>query len=96
MKFRVLIACVASLAAWLPQNAAAQTVETHEWLVRWENSRPRDPFVDRSGRVWVVGQKGHYIANLDPETGEFNRYDLDPGTGPHNLIVADDGSRRTI
>ncbi len=82
--------------AWLPQNATSQTVEIREWLVPWKNSRPRDPYVDSSGRVWFVGQKDHYIANLNPETGEFNRYDLEPGTGPHNLIVADNGSGRRI
>ncbi len=96
MKFRVLVAGIAASLTLLPQNATSQTVEIREWLVPWENSRPRDPYVDSSGRVWFVGQAGHYVASLHPETGQFNRYDLEPGTGPHNLIVADDGSRRTI
>ena len=43
--------------------------------------------MDQQGRVWFVGQQGNYLAFLDPETGEFKRYDLDPGAGPHNLIV---------
>lgn len=96
MKTRVLIACTALLTAWIPQTVASQTVDIREWLVPWENTRPRDPYVDQSGRVWFVGQAGHYVASLHPESGEFNRYDLDPGTGPHNLIVADGDSRRTI
>jgi virginiamycin B lyase len=96
MKFRVLVACIAALTAWFPQNAASQTVDIREWLVPWEHTVPRDPFVDRSGKVWFVGQAGHYVASLDPDSGEFKRYDLDPGTGPHNLIVADGDSGRTI
>lgn len=96
MKSRVLFISIVACMMWLPQSAISQTVEIREWLVPWDNSRPRDPFVDTSGLVWFVGQKGHYIANLRPETGEFNRYDLQPGTGPHNLIVAEDGSSLSI
>jgi len=96
MRIRALAVCAAASLAWLPQHAISESVDIREWQVPWENSRPRDPFVDQSGRVWFVGQAGHYIANLHPETGEFSRYDLDPGTGPHNLIIADDESGRTI
>ncbi len=92
MRFRVLVTSIATCMMWLPQSAVSQTVEIREWLVPWSNTRPRDPYVDTSHRVWFVGQAGHYVANLQPETGEFKRYDLDPGTGPHNLIVAEDGS----
>lgn len=68
-------------------------VEIEEWEVPWENTRPRDPYVEGDGyRVWFVGQRGHYLAYLEPESGEFERYDLDEGTGPHNLIVADNGT----
>lgn len=96
MKSRVLVAGIVAFMMWLPQTATSQSIEIREWLVPWKNSRPRDPFVDSSGRVWFVGQKDHYVANLQPETGEFNRYDLEPGTGPHNLIVAENDSGRTI
>jgi len=30
---------------------------------------------------------GNYVARLDPKTGEFKKYDLDPGTNPHSCIV---------
>ncbi len=83
----LMITCL----AWGAPCTAAETVDIQEWQVPWVSSRPRDPYVDGSGRVWFVGQRGHYIANLSPESGEFSRYDLEPGTGPHNLIVADDG-----
>lgn len=62
-----------------------------EWEVPWENTRPRDPYVDAEGRVWFVGQRGDYVAYLEPGTGEFRRYELEPGTGPHNLIVDEEG-----
>ena len=74
-----------------PPSVIADTVDIREWEVPWSESRPRDPYVEPSGRVWFVGQRGHYVASLDPDSGEFKRYDLDPGTGPHNLIVAGDG-----
>jgi len=31
------------------------------------------------------------LAQFDPETEAFSRFDLPPGTGPHNLIVDGDG-----
>jgi virginiamycin B lyase len=67
-------------------------VQIREWTVPWEASRPRDPYVAPDGRVWFVGQRGDYLAWLDPASGEMKRRDLPEGTGPHNLIVAADGS----
>ena len=59
--------------------SAADGVEFTEWEVPWEGTQPRDPYVDGEGRVWFVGQRGDYLAYLDPSTGEFERYDLEPG-----------------
>ncbi|HEX6939183.1 MAG TPA: hypothetical protein VF158_07200 [Longimicrobiales bacterium] len=73
-------------------DAADDPVEIVEWNVPWENTRPRDPYVDASHRVWFVGQRGDYVGALDPRSGEFWRHELDPGTGPHNLIVDTDGT----
>ena len=83
-------------AAFVPMTSrpavATQTVvEIEEWEVPWLASRPRDPYVAPSGNVWFVGQVGDYLAVLDPNTGEFQRFDLDDGTGPHNLVVDDNG-----
>ena len=72
-------------------NLSAKEIEIREWEVPWENSRPRDPFVDSQGRVWFVGQRSHYVANFDVTTGEFTKFDLTPGTGPHNVIVDKEG-----
>ena len=68
-----------------------EPLDVREWLVPWERSGPRDPYVDGQGRVWFCGQRGNYIAYFVPETGEFKRYEVEPGTHPHNLIVDRDG-----
>jgi len=73
-----------------PAMAADGTVAIREWDVPWKDTRPRDPAVDGEGKVWFVGQTGHYIARLDPATGKFERFDLEPGAGPHNLIIGRD------
>ena len=62
-----------------------------EWEVPWEESRPRDPYVAPDGRVWFVGQRTHYAAVLDPATGEFEKFDLPDGAGPHTVVVGTDG-----
>ncbi len=76
-----------------PARAAATSkpVDIKEWPVPWDQTRPRDPYLDRQNRVWFVGQSGDYLAVLDPAVGQFHQFKLDPGTGPHNLIVDDEG-----
>ncbi len=69
------------------KESEQNTVEIREWLVPWEKSRPRDPYVDRKGRVWFCGQTGNYIARFEPKTEKFEKFDLGEGAGPHNLIV---------
>lgn len=70
---------------------APSPVDIREWEVPYAESRPRDPYVGPDGGVYFVGQRTHYVARLDPESGEFRKWDLEPGTGPHNLIVDADG-----
>jgi len=72
-------------------QAELNPVDITEWKVPWEQTRPRDPYVDQHNRVWFVGQQGDYIAILDFEAGMFEQYPLEPGTGPHNLIVDKQG-----
>jgi len=62
-------------------------VDIREWTVPWPRSGPRDPAVAPDGRVWFVGQVGNYVARLDPVTGKFEQFAIDPGTYPHNVIV---------
>ncbi len=88
---RCILLTLLSILYLSPVTSRAETtlnpVTITEWNVPWEQTRPRDPYVDRHNQVWFVGQTGDYIAVLDPETGNFRHYPLDPGTGPHNLIV---------
>jgi virginiamycin B lyase len=76
-------------------QVAAQTAtdpELTEWMVPYEQSRPRDPMVAPDGRVWFVGQRSDYVAYFDPESDAFTRIDLEDGAGPHNAVVAEDGT----
>ena len=79
------------------QEAAANagqelaSVDLKEWQVPWAQTRPRDPFAVSPSEVWFVGQGGHYAARLNPESGEFTRFELGENVGPHNLIVGEDG-----
>lgn len=66
-------------------------VDIREWPVPFEEGRPRDPDAVARDSVWFVGQVTDYIAEFDPTSGRFDKVDLEPGTGPHNLIVGDDG-----
>ena len=61
-----------------------------EWKVEW-GGRPRDPFVGPDGKVWFVGQAGNYVANFDPATEKFRRYEIEADVFPHSLIVDPDG-----
>lgn len=79
-------ATVAGIVFSVPGIVAAQ-VPVKEWPVPYPDSRPRDPYVDGQKRVWFVGQKGNYVAYLEPESGKFRRYELEDGALPHNLIV---------
>lgn len=74
----------------LATAATAAEIDIREWPVPWKDTRPRDPAVDRAGQVWFVGQTGDYIGRLNPATGKFDRFELEKGAGPHNLIVGAD------
>lgn len=96
--FRPLAVCAALVsltgdaARGLAQQAQSLApLAVTEWKVPWANSRPRDPYVAADGKVWFVGQAGNYVANLDPATGKFRRYEIEEGTHPHNLIIDKQG-----
>jgi virginiamycin B lyase len=88
--FNLAIAFSFALSALAPaqgSRAAGPSSELKTWQTPWDKTRPRDPYADQQGRVWFVGQVGNYVAHLDPKTGEFKKYTIDPGTNPHNLVV---------
>lgn len=70
--------------------ATIQAVE--EYNVPWDEGRSRDPYAAPDGKVYFAGQQAHYVGQFDPETGEFERFDLDDGAGPHTVVVAEDGT----
>lgn len=78
---------LAAFALPLSAPVSATEVEIREWTVPWPQTRPRDPAVAADGRIWFVGQSGHYAAVFDPETESFKRYELPRGAGPHTVIV---------
>jgi virginiamycin B lyase len=89
----VVIAVINSIQAPADTSADVDTATgIIEWRVPWEASRPRDPDVGPDGTIWFVGQRGDYVAGLDPNDGSFKQLPLAEGTGPHNLIVGDDGT----
>lgn len=94
MRINILLttAFFASLFTAAPVQAQQSSVQITEWTVPWEKTRPRDPFVDAAGKVWFVGQGGNYVANLDPQSGAFKRFEIDSGTHPHNLVVDPSGN----
>jgi virginiamycin B lyase len=83
------------LLALAPAGLEAQqdgALPIREWNVPWgRETRPRDPYVAPDGKIVFVGQRGNYIARLDPASGDFKRYEIDAGTNPHNVIVDDKG-----
>ena len=89
MRLLTLLA-LAGLLLVLPAEAQT-TIPIDEWEVPYESSRPRDPYVAPDGMVWFCGQRSGYLASLNPDTGEFTKYDLGEGAGPHNLIVDGNG-----
>lgn len=90
MTSRIGLLLIAAALTWA-DTGLAEPVDIQEWAVPWEDSGPRDPYVATDGSVWFVGQKGDYVASFTPASGEFERYELAPGTGPHNLIVDEEG-----
>ena len=88
---KVLAVATLALCSAVQVMAQQPSLEPKEWTVPWERTRPRDPVMDPSGRVWFVGQVGNYVAYLDPKSGEFKRYQIPDGTNPHNVVVDERG-----
>jgi len=92
----IAIPFFAAVPASLPAQAV-DAVPLKEFSVPWgREGRPRDPAVAPDGSIFFVGQAGsaptgNYIARLDAKTGGFKKYELAPGTNPHNCIVDSKG-----
>jgi virginiamycin B lyase len=86
---RAAFGAALALVALAPPAVTAQAsdaVAFTEWTVPF-GGHPRDPMVAPDGSVFFVGQRGNYIAQLNPRNGEFKQFAIDSGTFPHNLVV---------
>jgi virginiamycin B lyase len=90
----ILTSLVFVISALMVTDVSESTVDVSitEWEVPWEESRPRDPYVAPDGDIWFVGQRSDYVAEFNPDTEEFQRFDLEDGAGPHTVIVDDNGT----
>ncbi len=84
--FAVLVAAALLVPSAGASAAAPAALEITEWTVPWPSTRPRDPWVGGPDRIWFVGQTGDYVATLNPATGDFRRYELERGAGPHTVV----------
>lgn len=87
------LAVLALATVMQPEAATAEErnpVAIEEWPVPFEG-HPRDPFAVSGDEIWFVGQQGNYLARLTPSRGAFTRYALPDSSGPHNLLVGDNG-----
>ncbi|WP_411359326.1 Vgb family protein [Pseudidiomarina salilacus] len=73
-------------------DVAPATVTIEEWQVPYAESRPRDPYVHSSEKVWFVGQRADYAAILNPQTGDFERIDLPAGVQSMPYAMAADNN----
>lgn len=89
--FRWMTILCALLMTGAASAADLADTQIDEWKVPWDNSRPRDPFAQSETAVWFVGQRGNYVAVLNPQDGTFKKFDLPDRALPHNVIVGDDG-----
>ena len=86
----ILVAMVAVPLSF-GQAGESAALSIREWPVPWSGTRPRDPYLAPDGTVWFVGQQGDYLARLNPDSGEMERFELPRGAGPHTVIVDDAG-----
>jgi virginiamycin B lyase len=85
--FRLMSLLCVALYFTAANAADMADVKIDEWKVPWEKSGPRDPFAQSEDKVWFVGQRGNYVAMLNPKDGSFKKFDLPAKALPHNLIV---------
>ena len=67
------------------KSVTLNPVEITEWTVPWKQTRPRDPFVDQQNRVWFVGQRGDYLAVLNPDNGKIPTIHVRSWNGSHTI-----------
>ena len=87
----MILAVLVLLVTCSEDGPQQTTVILTEWVVPWEASRPRDPYVENENKIWFVGQGDGYLAYFNPAIEEFTKIQLAEGSAPHNIIVDDNG-----
>lgn len=82
MKTRFLFILLLLMSLTAGSTLGNDVVDITEWRVPWENTKPRDPFVDSRNRVWFVGQTGDYIAHFAPRPASSNALTWSRGPAP--------------
>jgi len=67
-------------------------VNIMEWPLPTPGSRPHDPMAGKDGSIWWSGQLANKIGRLDPKTGKFKEYPVNPMSAPHGLVEDKDGN----
>ncbi len=67
------------------------SMEIQEWSVPIAEPRTRDPWVGDEDLIWFVGQRTHFVGRFTPSSGQFERFDLEDGAGPHTVIANEQG-----
>jgi len=67
-------------------------VNIMEWPLPTPGSRPHDPMAGKDGSIWWSGQLANKIGRLDPATGTFKEYPVNPMSAPHGLLQDKDGN----
>jgi len=67
-------------------------VNIMEWPLPTPGSRPHDPAAGKDGSIWWTGQLANKIGHLDPKTGKFKEYPVNPMSAPHGLLEDKEGN----
>ncbi len=67
-------------------------VRIMNWPLPTPGSRPHDPMSARDGSIWWSGQLANKLGRLDPATGKFKEYPVNPMSAPHGLVEDRDGN----
>lgn len=67
-------------------------VNIMEWPLPTPGSRPHDPMAAKDGAIWWSGQLANKLGRLDPVTGKFKEYPVNPMSAPHGLVEDRDGN----
>jgi len=62
------------------------------WPLPTPGSRPHDPMAARDGSIWWSGQLANKLGRLDPATGKFKEFPVNPMSAPHGLVEDRDGN----